>query len=244
MHASFRKPRRGFTLIESVIAIGVVGILLATFLAVFGPATQNIRRSISIQDADRLKEALQREMHLLREGPDDDYATAFEKAFDWIAKSVESDFAVLLYNYRGDPSSIRADGTLEPYQNDEGVGVAGEDYVVQPAVRRLVDGTAPGELRDDLAAAEGRVFLVRMTQLVFKDGALTESDQPGAIVDPHSGAAAAGSEEYPEAVIAFRADFYDLRSRSVSYLEGLEFTAGDTDDLPRRLFSRNMGVRR
>ncbi len=39
---------------ESVIAIGIVAILLTTFLAVFGPATQGIRRALSVQEADRL----------------------------------------------------------------------------------------------------------------------------------------------------------------------------------------------
>ena len=43
---------------ESVIAIGVVAILLTTFLAVFGPATQGIRRASSTQEADRLAATL------------------------------------------------------------------------------------------------------------------------------------------------------------------------------------------
>ena len=75
-----RDTRGGFTLIESVIAIGVVAILLTTFLAVFGPASQSIRRSISVQEADRLQSALEREFQILREGPDDKFQTAFEKS--------------------------------------------------------------------------------------------------------------------------------------------------------------------
>ncbi len=56
---------------ESVIAIGIVAVLLTTFLAVFGPATQGIRRAISIQEADRLVSALEREMQVLRSDDDD-----------------------------------------------------------------------------------------------------------------------------------------------------------------------------
>ena len=46
--------RRGFTLMETVIAIGVLALLLTAFLAVFGPATSGLRKAISIQEADRL----------------------------------------------------------------------------------------------------------------------------------------------------------------------------------------------
>ena len=80
---------------ESVIAIGVVAVLLTTFLAVFGPASQSIRRAISNQDADRLQSALERELQILREGPDDEFDTAFDKAFDWLLKSGDSTSASL-----------------------------------------------------------------------------------------------------------------------------------------------------
>ena len=46
--------RGGFTLMETVIAIGVLAVLLTAFLAVFTPAAQGIRKAISAEDADRL----------------------------------------------------------------------------------------------------------------------------------------------------------------------------------------------
>ena len=65
------RNRHGFTLMETVIAIGVVAVLLTTFLAVFGPASAGIRRALSAQEAGRLTNSLERELSSLREGPDE-----------------------------------------------------------------------------------------------------------------------------------------------------------------------------
>ena len=60
MKTSFvSRVRDGFTLMETVIAIGVLALLLTGFLAVFAPATAGIRKAVSIQEADRLAFALQ-----------------------------------------------------------------------------------------------------------------------------------------------------------------------------------------
>lgn len=237
---------RGFTLMETVIAIGVVAVLLTTFLAVFGPATQNIRRAISSQDAQRLQSALEQELHLLREGTDDQYESAFHKAFDWILKSGEAQSAVLLYNYRGDQTDIRRDGTLEPVPLKAG-GVSGKDFFLQPAVRRK--GASRAELEKDLSAIEGPAFYVRMTQLVKENGQFVEGTH-GEIVDPYdsSGKTYTNATDYPQAVIAFTAEFYALPSNSLNYIERLnladENNDGQPDALGRPLFSHNLAVRR
>ena len=62
------RNRHGFTLMETVIAIGVVAVLLTTFLAVFGPASAGIRRALSAQEAGRLTNSLERELSSLRRG--------------------------------------------------------------------------------------------------------------------------------------------------------------------------------
>ncbi len=241
---SFR-PSRGFTLMESVIAIGVVAVLLTTFLAVFGPASQSIRRALSAQDADRLQTALEKELSLLREGPDD-YDTAFAKAFEWIRDSGQAETAILLYNYRGDPKEVRTDGTLQAYGLDE--GQSGKDFILQPGVRRR--GDADPDLEDDVKKAEGQVFYVRLTQLVFDpaDGALIPGEH-GKIVSMHGGGEpVADVAQYPGAMIAFSASFYALKSNSIDYIESLnlrdENGDGNPDSLGKPLFSRNLGVRR
>jgi type II secretory pathway pseudopilin PulG len=227
---------------ETVIAIGVVAILLTTFLAVFGPATQSIRRAISSQDANRLTSALERELQLLRADTDSSYETAFEKAFDWILESGDANSAILLYNYRGDPTDIRNDGSFEPYDGTS--GQSGRDYVLQPGVRRKGDSA----LEDDLQAVEGPVFYVRMTQLVFDGGSLIKGES-GQIVDPHNvGKSFTTADDFPEAVIVFSADFFALRSNDVNYINNLDLSDensdGRPDSLGRPLFSRNLGVRR
>ena len=59
-HSSFRK--RGFTLLETVIAIGVLAVLLTGFMIVFAPAAAGIRKSINVQEADRLASTVEQEL--------------------------------------------------------------------------------------------------------------------------------------------------------------------------------------
>ena len=84
--SSFRKC--GFTLIETVIAIGVLAVLLTGFIIVFAPAAAGIKNSVNLQAADRLASTLEQELVTLRKGQKDDddkeFATGFDKAFDWI----------------------------------------------------------------------------------------------------------------------------------------------------------------
>ncbi|MDA0767076.1 MAG: type II secretion system protein [Verrucomicrobia bacterium] len=229
---------KGFTLMESVIAIGIVAILLTTFLAVFGPATQGIRKAISIQEADRLASALERELQVLRPESDKNFDTAFDKAFSWIQDSGKdvNPSAVFLYNYKGDPTQMRSDGTMEPYTGV--TGEPGKEFILQPSVRRIGDS----ELKDDLEAVVGPIYFVKATQLVFDNGSLTLGT-PGQIVDPHGGAGGAlDSNSYPEAVIAYNAQVYLLRSNTFQYVE--RFDPTDKEVLGQPLFSRNLAVRR
>jgi len=233
--ATFRRLS-GFTLMETVIAIGVLAVLVTAFLAVFGPATQGIRRSINVQDADRLVATLEKEMSILRAGGTGGGGptTAFDKAFDWIRESGKSEL-IMLYQYRGDPDDIRADGTMEPYPGLD--GIAGQDYVVQAMARLRSDSL----FLDDLKGLQGRVFGVRTTQLVFNGGELGPGTE-GEIRGMNSGGTAASATEYPDAVIAFSAKFYALASNSAPFLK--QGGALQIDKLGKPVFTRNLGVRR
>lgn len=233
--------RAGFTLMETLLAVAVVAVLLTTFLAVFGPATNTIRRAVSVQDADRLVSALEKEMTTLREEETSIYNTAFDKAFDWVANSSSLENSVLLFNYRGDTAQI-TDGKLEPYLNAN--GEPGRDYLVQSAARRV--GAAQSDLQELLEAVEGRAFVVRMRQLVRgNDGGLTATESNGTLVSS-TGVGASNSETFEDAVIAFQADFYVLPANSFQYVSGPLAQAG-TDyvgTLGEPLFSRSIAVRR
>ena len=91
---------------EVLLAITVVAVLLTTFLAVFGPTANTIRRTLSAQEADRLFSALEKEMSSLRADEIGQFDTPFDKAFDWVNNSSSLDSAVILFNYRGDTLSL------------------------------------------------------------------------------------------------------------------------------------------
>lgn len=226
------KPR-GFTLIETVIAIGVLAVLLTGFVIVFAPAAAGIKRSINIQEADRLASTLEQELVTSRENPP---IPGFSKAFEWIKESNTADNALLVYQYRGSLSNTRTDGTPEPVR-DASNKVPGVDYAVLSMVRRKGDSN----FLDDLAAVVGGVYVVKCTQLVFTGGELNPGT-PGSIRDPKGGADPLSPDEYPEAVIAFSAEFHALPNRAPGF-----FSDGFNNRFPKLnnpVFTRNLAVRR
>lgn len=222
-------PRPGFTLMETVIAIGVLAVLLTAFLAVFAPAAQGVRKAISIQEADRLAHTVEKGLVTVREN--ETYETGFAKAFEFITDSASDDKSLVVYQYRGDPSRLRSDGTNEPFT---GQGSAGDDFLVRPILRQKSDQL----LQDDLRALEGRVYLVKTTQLVSDGSGNLVLGSPGKISDPEGGGGST-AESFPEAVIAFQAEFYRIPTSSYEYIRSL-----DPDELKNPMFTRNLAVRR
>jgi prepilin-type N-terminal cleavage/methylation domain-containing protein len=228
--------QRGFTLLETVIAIGVLAVLLTGFMVVFAPAADGIRKSINVQQADRMASALEQELVTLR---NKDFATGFNKAFDWIKNENGATDALLVYQYRGKISSLRTDDKTpepEPSLKDK---LPGKDYVVVPMVRRRSDTN----LAKDLEAVEGSVYLVKCTQLIFSGGQLITNTTPKTIKDPKTGTVAASADVYPEAVIAFSAEFHMLPAKTASYIAGSAFTT-KFGNAKNPVFTRNLAVRR
>ena len=235
-----RQSAGAFTLMETVIAIGVLAVLLTGFIAVFTPAAQGIRRSISSEQADRLTTTLENELATIRIGQESpNPATAFDKAFIWLRNGNTAATAIFVYQYRGDPTKPpRADGTPAPMSIIS--GKPGVDYIVQSMSRRLTDA----ELANDLMAIEGSVFFVKPTQLVFATGEL-KPGTPGKIMNADTPATeAANAAVYKEAVIAFSAQFHNVPTKSIAYLKSTAFTTrfGSTTNKP--IFTRNLAVRR
>jgi type II secretory pathway pseudopilin PulG len=230
-----------FTLMETVIAIGVLAVLLTGFIAVFTPAAQGIRRSISSQQADRLTSTLERELVTLRSGQNPATATTgFEKGFTWIKEGNAAANAIFVYQYRGDPSTIRTDGTPQPVATI--TGQPGTDYIVQSMARRADDDFFEG----DLTAIEGAIFFVKPTQLVFEGNEMVLSKTPGQISYLENGAqiVAADANAYKDAVIAFSAEFYSVPTKSISYLTGTAFATRFANDKIKPVFTRNLAIRR
>ena len=64
---SFNK-KPGFTLVEVAIAIGMMAVMISSFMVVFGPSIKGIDKSLSAKEADRLTNALELELNVLRNG--------------------------------------------------------------------------------------------------------------------------------------------------------------------------------
>lgn len=240
-----RRSRVGsaFTLMETVIAIGVLAVLLTGFVAVFTPAAQGIRRSISSQQADRLTSTLERELVTLRTGQTPAAAaTGFDKGFTWILEGNDATKAIFVYQYRGDPSSTRSDGTPTPLPKIS--GQPGKDYIIQSMARRADDA----EFEKDLAAMDGAIFFVKPTQLVFSGNQMVIGTV-GTIANPTGStpATAATSADYKDAVIPFSAEFHSIPTKAFSYLKSEAFTKAATGRFYKSknpVFTRNLAIRR
>ncbi|MFT5906066.1 MAG: hypothetical protein ACI9E1_001671 [Cryomorphaceae bacterium] len=247
------KSRKGFSIVEVAIAMGVVTLLLTTFLGVFGPAQKNIQRALSTKDASRMKDTLSNEMSILRPTevtPSGPYSTSFEKAFRMIKESHDEAKAVLMYQYRADALADPTDGILPPYAGSD--GIQGRDYIIQTAVRTLdVDAV---KIKDELKVVDGPVFVVRMTQLVDNDATdgqliLTAWTEAG-VTNPDLPSAQLTAATYPKAVIAFRAEFFKLSANKEGFIYGGKWTF-ESDTVPagkvsvgNALTEVNMAIRR
>jgi type II secretory pathway pseudopilin PulG len=237
---NLRRLRAAFTLTETVIAIGVLAVVLTGFIAVFTPAAQGIRRAISSEQADRLTTTLEMELATLRKGQEaPDPTTSFDKAFKWIQEGNKPANAIFVYQYRGDPTATpRTDGTPPPKVAI--TGEPGKDYIVQSMARRITDT----ELEKDLKALEGSVFYVKPTQLIFVGGEL-KAGTAGKIMNADTPATeAADATAYKEAVIAFSAEFHSVPTKSIAYLKSTTFTTRFNSTTNKPIFTRNLAVRR
>jgi prepilin-type N-terminal cleavage/methylation domain-containing protein len=241
MKSILKRPRQGFTLLETVIAIGVFSVLLTGFIVVFGPAVDGIRKSINMQQADRLVTTLEQELVTVRDASSGaaSFPTGFDKSFNWIKQSTVAADALVVYQYRGKLDQLRSDDQTPIPEPDIKGKVLGQDYIVFSVVRRKSDT----KFVDDLKAIEGSVYFVKCTQMVFGANGM-ELGIPGQIRDPKpAGSPVSNSDDYTEAVIAFTAEFYQSPSKDASYYTGSAF---DAKFIVARnpVFARNLAVRR
>ena len=66
---------------------------------------------------------------------------------------------------------------------------------------------------------------------------------PGTIKDPKTGTASANADAYPEAVIAFSADFHMMPANTAGYFSSSAFTS-KFPNLKNPVFTRSIAVRR
>jgi len=241
---SFNK-KPGFTLVEVAIAIGMMAVMISSFMVVFGPSIKGIDKSLSAKEADRLTNALELELNVLRNG--ETYATTFDKSFWWIKQSTQnSKNPVLIYQYRGNPNSVRTDGTLNPYAyNATNPGIPGVNYVIQTSVRRLNDTFHNSKIQAELAPGvlEGKVYYARLTQLRYDTSGemvpTTAENNITKLQPTHANTATPANYTY-DAVLPFRARFYEVKPPLWSYINNTWSVA----DVGNPVITKNMAVMR
>jgi hypothetical protein len=97
-----------------------------------------------------------------------------------------------------------------------------------------------------MQAVEGRAFVVRMRQLVPDGQNGLVPAQPGADIVSAEGISASSPDDFEDAAIAVKADFYALPATDYNYLTGPLSASGTNFEqtLNQPLFSRNLAVRR
>lgn len=235
---------RGFTLMETLLAVALVGVMLSIFLTVFVPARGLVRRALTRQEAERITSVLRAEINTLR--PDEiggktsptTYRTPFEKGFYWLKKTARPSDSIVVFTYRADLSkSPRADGSYPAVPANK--AVPGKNMQLVAMACPMDDPVH----RDDIRDAVGPVFLVKMTQLALKGngqyeplrnpGQVKEAQGPGEFVSKPDAVDAWGG------VLFCRADFYLMSSPNPARYKGKKW-----EKLGTPIFSSNLSFRR
>lgn len=238
----------GFTLMETLLAIGLVGVLLSMFLTVFVPARGMVQQALNRQEAERIAGILRAEMSILRpdeqasEGAtaasDGQFLSPFDKGFFWLQHSRTPANAIVVYSYRADTTkNQRADGTYPTVPASRNVPGQGNQLV--SIACPLNDPLHKDQIKD----AVGPVFLVKMTQIVDAGGGKFElAGNPGSINGANSPDKYVSSPDDKNpwgGVVIYRADFYHMSPPNPARYKGKSWKR-----LGRPMFSVNLSFRR
>lgn len=239
---------RGFTLMETLLAIALVGVLLSIFLTVFVPARGLVRQALTRQEAERITGILRAELSMLRgdemadsgsdSSSENQYLTTFDKGFHWLRKTSKPSSAIVVFSYRADLSKpARKDGSFPAVP--AGKSVPGKDMQLVSIACPMDDPVH----RDDIRDAVGPVFLVKMTQLELKaDGEYKEVGSPGVVnkaSSPEQYVSQAGQRDAWGGALFCRAEFYHMSPPNPARYKGKNWKK-----LGRPLFSANLSFRR
>lgn len=243
---------------ETVLAIGVVGVLLVVFVAMFYPARRVVQAALTVQEADRVVNALTNELSVVRVperatgsaefSTQRRYVSSFDKAFYWMNFTATPATSILIYSYRGDlDKPLRDDGTFVPYEDVD--YIPGKNTVLITAAC-LADNK---DKWNDLKYAVGPVFAVKMTQFVVqKDGKNSKyvlAAEPGKIFNPYTRGTRvdkpelfkyrAGEKPSWGAEVMYMAEFFQINTRDPQTLRNMTW-----EQLKKPVFSRNLVFRR
>lgn len=239
--------RRGFTLVETLLAIGLVGVLLSLFLVVFVPARGMIRQAMARQEAERITTVLRTEMNMLRgreqaqqsaqNSTSTSFITPFDKAFYWMRRSEKPETSIVIFSYRADTrESVRPDGTYPALPANSNQPNANTQLVT---IACPMNDPVHGR---DIKDAVGNVFLVRMTELEqLNNGTFVPAKNPGTIKGAQSPERFVIQENNTVrgAIVYYRADFFIMSPPNPARYKNKPWKR-----LGRPAFSANLSFRR
>lgn len=242
----------GFTLMETLLAVALVGILVSLFLTVFVPARGMVQQALTKQESERVTGTLRAEMGTLR--PDErvsgnekkssanKYLSPFDKSFYWMLKSKKPSSSIVIFSYRADTSARpRRDGSYPAVPANK--NVPGKNTQLVSIACPMDDPIHKNDIKD----AVGPVFIVKMTQLVpgakGKDSDYKLAGSPGVIQGGSSPEAYFSSSQERGAsyggTVFFRADFYLMYPPNPARYKNRSWKR-----MGRPLFSANMSFHR
>lgn len=237
----------GFTLMETLLAVALVGLLVSIFLTVFVPARGMVQQALTKQESERITGILRAELATLhpheqanaseKRSSTNKYLSTFDKGFYWLLKSKRPSTAIVIFSYRADTSKPpRQDGSYPPVPANRAVPDKNSQLVTVACP--MNDSIHKNDIKD----AVGPVFIAKMTQLLpSRNGEYQMASQPGVIKGASSPESYFSERENDSwgGAIFYRVDFYLMsppnpaRYRSRSWAK-----------MGRPLFSSNLSFRR
>lgn len=238
----------GFTLMETLLAVALVGVLVSIFLTVFVPARGMVQQALTKQEAERVTGILRAELGTIRPNEragaqaktssDGKYLTPFDKGFYWLQKSKRPSTSIVIFSYRADTSKpAREDGSFPPVKAAK--AVPGKNSQLVTVVCPMDDR----HHKNDIKEAVGPVFVVKMSQLIDKNNGTFElSPNPGVIAQANRPEEYFSSDDKGQAyggAVFYRADFYQMLPPNPARYRDRSWRR-----MGRPLFSANMSFHR
>lgn len=248
MNITWKKGRiGGFTLMETLLAVALVGLLVSIFLTVFVPARGMVQQALTRQESERITGILRAELATLhpheqasandKRSSASKYLSPFDKGFYWLLKSKRPANSIVIFSYRADTSkSPRSNGSYPPVPANR--AVPGKNSQLVTVACPMNDPVHKNDIKD----AVGPVFIVKMTQLVpGSNGEYKLASMPGTIKGPQSPESYFSTNENDMwgGAIFYRADFYLMSPPNPARYRGRSWAK-----MGRPLFSSNLSFRR
>lgn len=237
----FRQQKRttGFTLMETLLAVALIGVLVSVFITVFVPARGMLQKALSKQDADRLVSILRAELNTLHpsERSESDSSGVFGKGFRWMTASRNPSTSIVIFSYYADFTRGRREDDTYPAVSAR--SAAGGKNTQLVTIACPMNSTIH---QDDIRHAVGPVYLVKLTHLEKEDDAYYRlATTPGTISgsDTPENYYSTDKDDPWGAVVFCRADFYIMSKPNPARYKGRTWSR-----VGRPVFSTNISFRR